>query len=81
MNEMARRICRHRLSEMSRRLCYLNNHTDICRHGMTRAQKSQWGTEWQKGFGNINGYRKEMEDVEVKQTKRASTAIGKKAEL
>lgn len=78
MSEMARRIFRSLLNEMSRGLCYLNNHTDICKHGMIRAQKSQRGTEWQKGSGNINGYRKEMEDVDVKQRKRASIAIRKK---
>lgn len=57
----------------------LPDHTDICKHGRIRAQKSQWGAEWQKGSGNTNGFRKE--DVYVKQRKSASTAIRKKAEL
>lgn len=81
MQEMARRFCRHLLNEMSRGFCCLNNHTDRCEHGMIREQKSQWGTERQKRSGDTKGYRKEMEDVDVKQRKGASTAIRKKAEL
>lgn len=43
MNEMARRICRHLMNEMSRTLCYLNKHTDIGKHGTIRAEELMVG--------------------------------------
>lgn len=69
------------MSEMSRQLFYLKKHTDICKHSTIRAQELMVGNRVSEKIWYTGGYRKEMENEEVKQKKRAYIAIRKQEEL